>query len=45
MFYYLEALIANTELNYSQEMLKQILELCFDLVLIFAKTTIDQSRS
>jgi hypothetical protein len=43
MYYYLEALVDNTELNFGSEILKQMLELFFDLIVIFCHTQQGQS--
>jgi hypothetical protein len=38
MFYYLEALVRNTELTFSPSILKEIFELFFDLIIIFVNS-------
>lgn len=35
MFYYLEALVSNTELNFPESLLKEVFELFFDIIVIF----------
>jgi hypothetical protein len=35
MFYYLEALVSNTELSFHASLLKEMFELFFDLIVIF----------
>lgn len=44
MYYYLEALVQNTELTFEPALLKTIFELFFDLIVIFVKTEYSGNR-